>query len=215
MWKSDTSMSSVGLDLVRDWLVDVRASRKQWVCCMGTWCSGLGSQASSLSPSRSLCSRVPPTLQVVRALSCGIICFCFLRAYGGSQAGVEWELQLPAYTTATATGDQSCICDLHHSSQQCRILNPLSEARDRTHIVMDISQVCYLWAATGTPRMGFRIRQAWVYVLVISYSWLISAFPCLHLQKGSIAGLGEWKTCKVFGPCVSQGSEEKQNPQEA
>ena len=28
--------------------------------------------------------------------------------------------------------DPSCICDLHHSSQQCWILNPLSKARDQT-----------------------------------------------------------------------------------
>ena len=31
--------------------------------------------------------------------------------------------------------------DLHHSSQQHRILNPLSEARDLTHILMDTSRV--------------------------------------------------------------------------
>ena len=30
--------------------------------------------------------------------------------------GVKLELQLSAYTTATATQDPSCICDLHHSS---------------------------------------------------------------------------------------------------
>ena len=53
--------------------------------------------------------------------------------------GVEWELQLPAYTTATQ--DPSLICDLHHSSQQYRILNPLSEARDQTRNLMDISQI--------------------------------------------------------------------------
>ena len=29
--------------------------------------------------------------------------------------GVELELQLPAYTTATATSDPSHICDLQHS----------------------------------------------------------------------------------------------------
>ena len=40
--------------------------------------------------------------------------------------GAELELQLPA--TATATQDLSCICNLHHSSQQCQIPNPLSEA---------------------------------------------------------------------------------------
>ena len=42
--------------------------------------------------------------------------------------GVESELQLLAYPTATATWDLSRICDLHLSSQQYRILNPLSEA---------------------------------------------------------------------------------------
>ena len=44
--------------------------------------------------------------------------------------GVESELQLLAYTTATATRDPSRICNLHHSSQQHHILNALSEARD-------------------------------------------------------------------------------------
>ena len=46
--------------------------------------------------------------------------------------GVEPELQLLAYATAIATLDTSRVCDLHHSSQQCWILNPLSEARDGT-----------------------------------------------------------------------------------
>ena len=57
--------------------------------------------------------------------------------------GVESELQLPAYTTATAMQDLSRICDLHHSFQQGQILNPLSKARDQTCILMDTSQVCY------------------------------------------------------------------------
>ena len=39
--------------------------------------------------------------------------------------GVEWELQLLAYSTATAMTDLSCICNLHHSSQQDQLLNPL------------------------------------------------------------------------------------------
>ena len=51
--------------------------------------------------------------------------------------GDELELQLLATATATATWDPSCVCDLHHSSWQCRILNPLSKARDQTHILMD------------------------------------------------------------------------------
>ena len=58
--------------------------------------------------------------------------------------GVEQELQLLAYDTATVMQDPSCICDLHHSSWQCRILNPLSEARDQTCVLMDASQICFL-----------------------------------------------------------------------
>ena len=43
---------------------------------------------------------------------------------------VESEPKLLAYTTATATWDLSRVCDLHHSSLQGRIPNPLREARD-------------------------------------------------------------------------------------
>ena len=49
--------------------------------------------------------------------------------------GVEWELQLPVYTTATATPNVSGIL------QQRWILSPLSQARDQTHILMNTSQV--------------------------------------------------------------------------
>ena len=49
---------------------------------------------------------------------------------------VESELELLAYTRATATGDLSCVCDLHHSSWQRQILNPLSKTRDRIHNLM-------------------------------------------------------------------------------
>ena len=51
--------------------------------------------------------------------------------------GVGLELQLPAYATAIATPDSSHICDLPFSSRQYQILNPLSEARDQTRILMD------------------------------------------------------------------------------
>ena len=46
--------------------------------------------------------------------------------------GVESELKLLAYATATAMQDPSHICNLYHSSRQHQILNPLSEARDKT-----------------------------------------------------------------------------------
>ena len=53
--------------------------------------------------------------------------------------GVKSELQLPTYNRATATPDLSHVCDLHHGSWQGQILNPLSEARDQTHVLMDTS----------------------------------------------------------------------------
>ena len=64
-------------------------------------------------------------------------------AYRGSQARVELELQPLTYTTAIATRDLSRTCDLHHSSRQRWILEPLSGARDGTHILQDASWVHY------------------------------------------------------------------------
>ena len=55
--------------------------------------------------------------------------------------GVESELQLPTYARATATWDPSRLCDLYHSSQQHRIPDPLSKARDRTHNLMVTSRI--------------------------------------------------------------------------
>ena len=52
---------------------------------------------------------------------------------------VESELQLLAYATATALRDLSLACNLNHSTWQRQILNPLSEARDQTHVLMDPS----------------------------------------------------------------------------
>ena len=66
--------------------------------------------------------------------------------------GVKWELQLPAYTIATAVQDLSRIRDLHHSSRQRQVLNPLSEARDQTCILMDISRVLNFLSHSGNSR---------------------------------------------------------------
>ena len=55
--------------------------------------------------------------------------------------GVESEVQLPAYTTATATRDP----------------HPLNKARDWTHILMDSSQIRFGCATTASelPLLGF------------------------------------------------------------
>ena len=71
--------------------------------------------------------------------------FCFLGPHlqhvEVPRLEIKSELQLPAMATATAMWDPRRICDLHHSSRQPWIPDPLSEARDQTHILMDISQV--------------------------------------------------------------------------
>ena len=66
--------------------------------------------------------------------------------------GVKLELQLLAYTTATATENPSCVCDLHRSSWQPKIFNPLREARDETaRVLMDTSQI-----RSAEPRWQFQ-----------------------------------------------------------
>ena len=60
--------------------------------------------------------------------------FFFFVFYGSSQAR--------GWIGATAAGlrqslsNARSVCNLHHSSWQCRILNPLSEARDQTRNLM-------------------------------------------------------------------------------
>ena len=66
--------------------------------------------------------------------------------------GVKLELYLPASTTATAMPDPSHDCNLHHSSWQCWIHNPLSKARDKTCILMDLHQIRFCWSTMATPQ---------------------------------------------------------------
>ena len=54
-----------------------------------------------------------------------------------SRLGVEPEVQLLAFATATAAPDPSRICDRCHILRQCQTLNPLSEAKDQTRILTD------------------------------------------------------------------------------
>ena len=93
---------------------------------------------------------------------------------------VQLELPLPAYTTAIATPDPSCICDLHHSSWQCQILNPLSKARDRTCTLMNTSRIHFRCTTTGTPFFYLLQEQVWGKFLL---KYLIILNICLKFNE--------------------------------
>ena len=64
---------------------------------------------------------------------------------------VELELQLLAYTTATATGDPSHNCHLHHSSRQCWVLNHRGRPGIETVSSWILVRFVNCWAMKGTP----------------------------------------------------------------
>ena len=112
-----------------------------------------------------------------RAMSCAV--FVFLPFLGPHmevpRPGVQLELQPPAYARATATWDPSCVCNLHHSSQQRRILSPLSKVRDRTHNLMVPSQIL---GGTHCTTMGTPLSCAVVCSHLIQEAMFLSAMIC-------------------------------------
>ena len=104
----------------------------------------------------------------------GFVCLSSLRPHPRHmevpRLGVKTELQLPAYTTATAMPDPSCTCDLHHSSWQRQIINPLSEARDKTHILMDTGRVSLSREENSFGPLLFVFVFSFVFVLHTSIS---------------------------------------------
>ena len=78
--------------------------------------------------------------------------------------GIESGLQLPANTTATEMPDPRHVCDLHHSSGQCQILNPLSKASDQTYILMDTSQFLNPLSHNGNSQLTVQSEKPNYYV---------------------------------------------------
>ena len=92
--------------------------------------------------------RTDPTYAFQIYLFVCLFIFCFRATsaeYGSSQASDQIGAVAAglATATATATQDPSHFCDLHQSSEEHWILNPLSKARDWIHILMDTNWVHY------------------------------------------------------------------------
>ena len=68
--------------------------------------------------------------------------FFFLRAALAAHGGAPSRGHIGA-VAAGLHHRHSHVCSLRHSSRQCRILNLLSEARDRTCVLMVASQICF------------------------------------------------------------------------
>ena len=117
-----------------------------------------------------------------------LFCFVFpvfLGPHPGHMAvprlGVKSELYLPTYATATAMPDLSHVCNLHHSSWQPQIFNPLSEARDRTCVFMLTGKIPFCWAITGTSDFFFLIPN----LKSIAHTWFID-YVYREIMKGAI-----------------------------
>ena len=89
-----------------------------------------------------------------------ILFYCLFRAatmaYGGSQArglirAIAASLR---HSHSHARSEPSRVCNLHHRSWQCEILNPLSKPRDRTQNFMVSSQIRFRCARMRTPLQG-------------------------------------------------------------
>ena len=112
--------------------------------------------------------------------------------------GVESELQMPAYTTATPTLDLSHVCDLHHSSQQCQILNPMSEAKDQTQNLMVPSQSHLCCTMTGTPLLGLFLIYVGMsaprklYMFIFPLATLLFSYKLFFVSKNPFLEFPSW-----------------------
>ena len=83
--------------------------------------------------------------------------FCLFKAapaaYGGSQARDLIRATAASLCQSHGRPDPSHICNPHHSSRQCQILNPLIEARDRTCNLMIPSRICFHCPTDRTPKI--------------------------------------------------------------
>ena len=114
-------------------------------------------------------------------------------AYGSSQSGSLHHSHSKARSKP--------LCDLYHSSRQHQIFNPLSEARDQTHILTDTSQVHYCRPTVGTLSaviLDDMVSSNQSLLIVYPAIALIQTTACLHLQNSSCFCICSSTICSSF-----------------
>ena len=111
---------------------------------------------------------------------------------------VQSELQLPACTTATATPDWSCICDLHHSSWQCRSLTHWTRPGIKPASSWILVGFVNCWA-TMLPPVTFCHQFPWWCILATpgredELQLLCFASQAVEAEKDSVRHKGPWIT---------------------
>ena len=97
--------------------------------------------------------------------------------------------------------DPSRLFDLHHSSPQCWILNPLSKARDQTHNRMLPSQIRFHWTTMGTTSLLLSLNN-----------YLIASLPSVSLPNSFSKGTKFWgPTSKGLGFSILTQAPENKN----
>ena len=81
-------------------------------------------------------------------------------AYGGSQArGLTGATAAGLHHSHSNLGSKTCLQHIPQLMAILRSFNPLSKARDGTHILMVTSQVRYHWTTMGIPWMKLILKQ--------------------------------------------------------
>ena len=121
----------------------------------------------------------------------GMFCFCLFRATPLAYRSFQARGLTGAIAAGLYHSHGNVASKLHLRPTQ--LLNPLSEARDWTCILMNTSRVCYPQATTGAPRLGFEEAslKRYIYVEVLIF---IPSGRNLLLRRRKLTLLNNWKT---------------------
>ena len=96
--------------------------------------------------------------------------------------GADSELQLLAYTTATAMPDLSCVCDVCLSLLQCQIFDPGIEPASSWILIGFLTH----WATMGTPKENLLIMRFLISWRYGHYLWSLVCMSSPRITQARI-----------------------------